>query len=107
MQKLSVALDISGNGDNTLVTGVTGKTIRVMGWEITTTSVAVVLFTDGATSGASGVKRRYTFNANGGTAGVVVHDYVEGMFDLTAGNALVANLSAGVHVFINVDYILY
>ena len=98
---LSKPISASSNGDNTIVAGVTGRRIRVLGYVLSFSGVVNAEWYDGPSSG--------TVNLSGliyGSTGVVASAPVvpnvmgssQGWFETSQGNDLTLNLSAGTAV---------
>ncbi len=86
------AIDIASNGDNTVVTGVAGKRIRVISIMFLCTSAVTVAWKSGAsTTRIPG----QAWPANGGVALEIAIPY---FVETDAGDNLVANLSGALQV---------
>lgn len=86
-------INVSGNGDNTVISGVALKKITVLNGLIIASAAVTVKFTDGAV-GAS-VAGIMALQANGG---FVIPYAPTGNFQTSAGNDLVLNLSGAIQV---------
>lgn len=97
----SAAIAAAGAGDNTVVAGVTGKKIRVLGY-ILMASAAVNAKWRSATTDKTGLLYP---GANGGASAPVVSDPSEMFwFETAVGEALVINLSGAIAVGGHVVY---
>lgn len=89
---ISQNVSVSASGNNTLIAGVAGQTIRVLKLVLIAASAVTVQVLDGAT-----VKGTYPL-------GTMVLDREENPLILTAGNSFVLNLSSAITVSGSVDY---
>lgn len=100
----TAAINAASSGDNTLVAAVTGKRIRVHAYELSASAAANGKFKDGAATDLTGLI--YLAAAGAAADAVERTNDADGLFQTTAGNALVLNLSAAVAVGGWVDYTL-
>lgn len=100
----SAAINASSSGDNTLVAATAGKKIRVIRWELSASAAVNAKFKDGASTDLTGLFYLAAAGAN------VEEDSVDQgrdfLFETTAGNALVLNLSGAVPVGGHLNYTL-
>lgn len=89
----SLAIAASASGDNTLVSAVTGKKIRVHGYVLSASAAVNAKFRSGTTD----VTGLLYPGANGGAVAPRAFS-PDGWFETVAGQALVLNLSAAVAV---------
>lgn len=88
----SAAIDVSNAGNNTIVSAVSGRRIKVVAYSIQAVGTVNVKFTDGAID----LTGPFSFQAREGNAfGVPAPSW---MFGTSAGAALVLNLSDAVAV---------
>lgn len=99
----TVAIVAASSGDNTLVAAVTGKKIRVHGYELSASGAVNAKFRSGSTD-ITGL----LYLAAAGSPSDAQDRYgdTDGLFETVAGAALVLNLSAAVAVGGWVDYSL-
>ena len=99
----SAAINASGAGDNTIVTGVAGKHICVCAFVLQGYGTVAAKFTDG--TGGDAITGPFTFQTREGISSpcAAPPNY---LFECTAGNALVLNLSAAIQVVGFVSYLL-
>ncbi len=95
------AISASALGDNTLVAAVAGKTIRVLKYTVVASSPVALKFGDGL--GTNPITGAMPLAANSGVGGAYCPI---GLFQTSAGNALVLNLSTAVPVAGHLTYIL-
>jgi hypothetical protein len=88
----STAINASANGNNTLIAGVAGKTIRVFKAALVFSAGGTVIFQDGS-SALTGPMALYT-----GATVVLDMDVTNPWFLTSAGNSFVANLAGGAAV---------
>jgi hypothetical protein len=86
----SVNINASTNGNNTLVAGVAGKTVRVFKVALVFSAGGTVIFQDGNSTALSG-----PFILNAGATIVLDMDITNPWFLTSSGNAFVINLSGG------------
>ena len=100
-----VKIAASSNGANTLVTGVTGFRIMVLGYVIVASGTVNAKFVDGSTD----ITGPMNLVANAGVAAALApmseHSEI-GWFQTSSGANLVLNLSAGVEVDGHLTYCL-
>jgi hypothetical protein len=89
----SVNINASTNGNNTLVAGVAGKTVRVFKVALVFSVGGTVIFQDGNSTALSG-----PFILNAGATIVLDMDITNPWFLTSTGNAFVINLSGGAAV---------
>jgi hypothetical protein len=89
----SVNINASTNGNNTLVAGVAGKTVRVFKVALVFSAGGTVIFQDGNSTALSG-----PFILNAGATIVLDMDITNPWFLTSTGNAFVINLSGGAAV---------
>jgi hypothetical protein len=100
----NAAVNAASLGDNTLVAAVAGKRIRVHAYELSSAGVVTAKFKDGAATDLTGP---LTLAAAGAAADAAERtNDSDGLFQTTAGNALVLNLSAAIVVGGFIDYTL-
>lgn len=99
----SAPIAVSSSGDNTIVTAVAGKKIRVLGYVLVANAAVNTKWKSGAGTDKTGL----LYNAaNGGVSAPVVGDPSEVFwFETAAGEALVLNLSGAVAVGGHVVYL--
>jgi hypothetical protein len=89
----NVAIAVSTSGDNQLIAGVAGKTIRVMGYIVTAAAAVAVKFRSNATD----LTGPMNLPLNGSiSAFAAAND--DALFDCAPGDPLVLNLSGAVAV---------
>jgi len=81
-------IDVASAGDNTIVAAVTGKKIRVLQYALVVSAATTVIWKSGTTP----ITGDMPFAANGGISSPFSPS---GLFETSAGEALVLNLSAG------------
>src|SRR5712692_2858354 len=91
MKITPVVVNFSGSGDQTIVTGVAGQTIRIMRVLLNTGAATNLTFKDGTTA----LTGAMAFAANGG---LVLDDSDEPWYIAADGNNFVINSSAAVQV---------
>lgn len=97
-------VNVSTLGDNTIIAAVTGKRIRVHAYELSAAGAVTAKWKDGASTDLTGP---LALAAAGASADAVERtNDADGIFQTTAGNALVLNLSAAVVVGGFIDYTL-
>lgn len=102
----NVAISASANGNNTVVAGVGGQKILVLGYTLVVASAVSCQWTDSASSILSGAM---PFAANGGISvpfGAFNEGYLVPQFQTAAGASLILNLSSGVLVAGHLTYCL-
>lgn len=100
----TAAIAAASSGDNTLVAAVAGKRIRVHGYELSASGAVNAKFKDGAATDLTGLI--YLAAAGSGADADERTADPDGLFQTTAGNALLLNLSGAVAVGGWVDYSL-
>lgn len=93
-------IDDASSGDNTLITAVTGKKIRVLSYVIVTADAVNVRFESGA--GGTALTGVMTFAANSGAA---MNCFPAGCFETAAGALLNLELSGAVSVDGHLTYV--
>ena len=93
------SVDVATLGDNTLVTAVPAKQLRVLAYILVAAGAVAVRWKSGAATNLSGAM---ALAANGGIAATFVP---VGLFQTVAGDALVLNLSAAVQVSGHLVYV--
>lgn len=94
------AIDAATSGDNTLVSAVTGKKIRVLSLWLVATGAVTVRFESGA--GGTALSGQASLAANGG---IVLGFNEGGWFETAAGSLLNLELSGAVSVDGSLSYI--
>lgn len=96
-----VPINASASGDNIIVAGVAGKQVKVFRLKLIVAAAVVVLVKDGATV----IDGPLSFSANEG----MILDWsgydAPPWYTTSLGNALIMNLSTGVQVGGNLDYV--
>lgn len=100
----TAAINAASSGDNTLVAAVTGKRIRVHAYELSASGAVNAKFKDGASTDLTGLL--YLAAAGSGADALERTNDSDGLFQTTAGNGLVLNLSGAVAVGGLVDFTL-
>lgn len=86
----SASIDVASSGDNTLITGVTGQTIRVWRLFVVVDAAVNLIFKDGASTNLTGTMVMTA-------SGAITLDFdSEPWFVTSAGNAFILNLSGAV-----------
>lgn len=105
---ISAPINASASGDNTIVLAVTGRAIRVLSYTFVAAGAVSATWKDGtggaAESGAMPLAAQTVVSAT--CQAMSKYELPIGLFEVTAGNALVLNLSAAVLVAGHVSYIL-
>lgn len=104
-----VALNPSSSGDNTIVTGVTGYRIVVVGWNLLATGTVTATWYDGASSGNANLSGGYQFTAQAGIVCPITpatEFFQGGWMQTSAGNNLVLKLSGATEVDGQLAYVL-
>lgn len=99
----SVGTSVASSGDNTIVSGVTSKNIRVLSWSVQAQGSVTVRWEDGS---GTNISAPWQLLAREGVVKgpeALGHFY----FESAAGQALVLNLSAAITVGVEVVYIEY
>jgi hypothetical protein len=99
----TAAITSAASGDNTLVAAVTGKKIRVHGYELSASGAVNAKFRSGTTDLTGLI---YLAAAGASADADERTGDTDGLFETVAGQALVLNLSAAVAVGGWVDYSL-
>jgi len=97
---LYAVINVSSSGDNTLISAVAAKKIRVLSYTLVCDAAVAVKFTDGA--GGTALSGAMSFAANGGASPPF---NPAGHFQGSTNTALVINLSAAVGVRGHMTYI--
>lgn len=105
---LSAPISAAASGDNTVVPAVAGRAIRVLAYTFVAAGAVNATWKDGtggtAESGAMPLAAQTVVSAT--CQAMSKYELPLGLFEITAGNALVLNLSAAVLVAGHVSYIL-
>lgn len=103
----SVPVSVNSNGDNTLIAGVAGRRIMVVGYVLMGAGTVTAKFTDGAGGTVLGtLPLTTTYPTVAPIAPISPVAGQQGWMCGTAGNALVMNLSSGVFAYGHISYCL-
>lgn len=97
---LFTKLDAQADGDNTIIAGVAGKQIRVLGYHLMATGAGTVIFKD-----AIDFRAYFSLAANGAATYAGTHDAPA--FDCAVGQALTVTNPAGVDTKGHITYVLF
>jgi hypothetical protein len=89
----SANINANANGNNTLIAGIVGKTIRIFKVALVFSAGGVVIFQDGGSTALTGSMSLYT-----GATMVLDMDVTNPWFLTSSGNSFVINLSGGASV---------
>jgi hypothetical protein len=100
LQVKYAVIDAASSGDNTVVTGVSGKKIRVLSCWLISAGTVTVRWESGASGTALTGQATLAVNS-----GMVLPRNVDGWFETAAGSLLNLELSAGVSVDGSLTYV--
>jgi hypothetical protein len=94
----SAPIAVSSSGDNTIVAGVTGYAVRVLGYVLAFSGTVNAEWMSGTGGGATALSGLLYGVANSGVCAPVVEENARGWFQTASGQGLNLNLSGAVAV---------